>query len=170
MAFFEQIKDMARSASEKTEALAKTVGEKAEATMEIQKLNAAIEKHEALMREHYAKIGEEMYKHYVEVGKAPEHLVDNFAVVAASMAEVNDLKNKIADIKAGKLGSNIPKTTCPACQKEILASAKFCHECGAPVTKEKPSVMEEVKKEIQETEKIYKEAHAEAMAVEEYPR
>lgn len=170
MAFFEQIKDMAKSASEKTEALAKTVGEKAEATMEVQKLNAAIEKHEARIREHYEKIGEDMYKHFVEVGKAPEHLVDNFAVVAASMAEVNDLKNKIADIKMGKSGCDIPKTTCPACHKEILASAKFCHECGAPVAKEKPSIIEEVKEEIQEAEKVYKEAHEEALTAEEYPR
>ena len=169
MEIFEQIKDMAKSASEKTEAIAKTVGEKAEATMEIQKLNAAIEKAEARIREHYAKIGEEMYKHYVEVGKTPEHLVDNFAVVAASMAEVNDMKNKIAEIKMGKGGCDIPKTTCPACQKEIIANAKFCHECGAPVAK-KPSVMEEVKEEIAETKKIYAEAHAEALAVEEYPR
>lgn len=169
MAFFEQIKDMAKSAGEKTEAIAKSVGEKAEATMEIQKLNNAIEKHEARIREHYVKIGEDMYKHFVEVGKAPEHLVDNFAVVAASMAAVNDLKNKVAEIKMGKAGCDIPKTTCPACQKEILASAKFCHECGAPVAK-KPSIMEEVKEEIKETEKIYAEAHAEALATEEYPR
>mgnify|MGYP003440482621 FL=1 len=30
--------------------------------------------------------------------------------------------------------------------------------------------MEEVKEEIAETKKIYAEAHAEALAVEEYPR
>ncbi len=169
MAFFEQIKDMAKTAGEKTEAIAKTVGEKAEATMEIQKLSNAIEKAEARLREHYAKIGEEMYKHYVEVGKTPEICADNFAIVAASMAEVNEMKNKIAEIKMGKGGCDIPKTTCPACQKEILASAKFCHECGAPVVK-KPTIMEEVREEINETKKIYAEAHAEAMATEEYPR
>lgn len=169
MAFFEQIKDMAKTAGEKTEALAKSVGEKAEATMEIQKLKNCIEKHEERMREHYEKIGEAMYKHYVEVGKAPEHLVDNFAVVAASMAAVNDLNKQIADIKVNKLGEDIPKTTCPACKKEILATSKFCHECGAPVEK-KPGFMQELKKEMKETEKIYAEAHAEALATEEYPR
>lgn len=169
MAFFEQIKDMAKTASEKTEALAKTVGEKAEATMELQKINSAIDKAEGRLREHYAKIGEEMYKHYVEVGKAPERCADNFALVAASMAEVNELKNKAAQIKMDKLGCDIPKTTCPSCHQEILANAKFCHECGAPVAK-KPSIMEEVKHAIQEDEKIYKEAHEEALAAEEYPR
>ena len=169
MEFFEQIKDMAKTATEKTEALAKSVGEKAEATMEIQKLKACIEKHEARIREHYAKIGEEIYKHYVDIGKAPEHLADNFAVVAASMAAVNDLHKQIADIKVNKLGEDIPKTTCPACKKDIIATAKFCHECGAPVAK-KPSLAEELKEEMKETEKLYAEAHAEALATEEYPR
>ena len=63
MEIFEQIKDMAKSAGEKTEAIAKTVGEKAEATMEIQKLNAAIEKAEARIREHYVKNKKKMYAH-----------------------------------------------------------------------------------------------------------
>ena len=169
MAFFEQIKDMAKTATEKTEALAKSVGEKAEATMEIQKLKSCIEKHEERIREHYAKIGEEIYKHYVEVGKAPEHLADNFAVVAASMAAVNDLHKQIADIKVNKLGEDIPKTTCPTCKKDIIATAKYCPECGVPVEK-KPSLAEEIKEELKETEKIYAEALAEALATEEYPR
>ena len=117
----------------------------------------------------YAKIGEEIYKHYVDIGKAPEHLADNFAVVAASMAAVNDLHKQIADIKVNKLGEDIPKTTCPACKKDIIATAKFCHECGAPVAK-KPSLAEEIKEEMKETERIYAEAHAEALATEEYPR
>ena len=169
MAFFEQIKDMAKTATEKTEALAKSVGEKAEATMEIQKLKSCIEKHEERIREHYAKIGEEIYKHYVEVGKAPEHLADNFAVVAASMAAVNDLHKQIADIKVNKLGEDIPKTTCLTCKKDIIATAKYCPECGVPVEK-KPSLAEEIKEELKETEKIYAEAHAEALATEEYPR
>ena len=111
MEIFEQIKDMAKTATEKTEALAKSVGEKAEATMEIQKMKACIEKHEALIREHYAKIGEATYKQYVELGKTPENLADNFAVVAASMAAVDDLHKQIADIKVNKLGEDIPKTT-----------------------------------------------------------
>lgn len=169
MEIFEQIKDMAKSAGEKTEAIAKTVGEKAEATMEIQKLNAAIEKAEARIREHYVKIGEKMYNHFVEAGNAPEHLVDNFAAVAASMAEVSELRKQVADIRMKKLCGALPKTTCPCCQKEILANSKFCHECGAPVEK-KPGVVEKLKEEMKETEKIYAEAHAEALAVEEYPR
>ena len=169
MEIFEQIKDMAKSATEKTEALAKSVGEKAEATMEIQKLKNSIEEHEERIRDHYAKIGEEIYKHYVDIGRAPEHLADNFAVVAASMAAINDLHKQIAAIKVNKLGEDIPKTTCPTCHKEIIATAKFCHECGAPVAKSQ-GIAKEIKEEMKETEKIYAEAHAEALATEEYPR
>ena len=96
-------------------------------------------------------------------------MADNFAVVATSMAAVDDLHKQIADIKVNKLGEDIPKTTCPTCHKEIIATAKFCPECGAPVAK-KPGLAEEIKNEIKETEKIYAEAHAEALATEEYPR
>lgn len=129
--------------------------------MELQKLNAAIEAAEARLREHYAKIGEEMYKHYVEVGKEPELCADNFALVAASMAEVNDLKKQMADMH---------KVTCPTCNEEILATAKFCHECGAPVVAKEHKLVEEIKDGYREVQKVYKEAHAEALAFEEYPR
>ncbi len=172
MAFFEQIKDMAKSAAEKTEDLAKSVGEKAEATMEIQKLSAALAKQQDVLDEHYKKIGEEMYKHYVEVGNAPEHLADNFAAVAASMSAMDDINKKIANIKVDKLGDGIPKKSCPVCGKEILATSKFCHECGAPLAKEekKETLGEELKDTIHKTEEVYHEAHAEALATEEYPR
>ncbi len=172
MAFFEQIKDMAKSAAEKTEGIAKSVGEKAETALEIQKLSDALATEQDVIDEHYKKIGAEIYKHYIEVGKAPENLADNFAVVAASMAAMDDINKKIAALKVDKLGDDIPKKTCPACGKEILATSKFCHECGAPVAKEekKETIGEEIKETIHQTEEVYKQAHEEALATEEYPR
>lgn len=133
--------------------------------MDKNKVLECIENHEKHLRDHYAKIGQAIYEHYVAVGNTPEHLVDNYATVAASMAAVSDLKKKLAELKA----TAAAKTTCPVCNKEILVCSNFCHECGAPVAK-KEGFLDKIKDGVHEAEKVYKEAHQEAMAYQEYPR
>ncbi len=177
MAFFEQLKDAAKVAAERTETFAKNVGERAEAALEVQKLSSAITKKQAVINDEYRKIGEYMYKSFAEAGSVPDDLLENCAAITAALAEIDVLTKKIAIIKTDKLTVNLPKITCPECGREVLATAKFCPECGAPINEnsnlasieaeiaeerqakaQKESAEEVVEADIVENEPVDKEA------------
>lgn len=151
MTFFNQIKDMAKAAAEKTEIIAKNVGEKAEAAIEIQKLSFEISKEQDFINQEYQKIGQKSYTVYsAEDAEIPEFLAENFANITESLNKIEQLNKKISAIKLDKLSINLPKITCPKCSHEILANAKFCPECGAQITeniKEEPVVEAEIVEE-----------------------
>lgn len=151
MALLDQIKDMARAAAEKTEVIAKSVGEKAEAALEVQKLSSAITKEQDIINKEYQKIGEHMYKALAEKGEVPEDLQESCAAITAAFAEIDVLNKKIAIIKAEKLSVNVPKMTCPECGQEVLATAKFCPECGHKIEANKD--LTEIKAQIEEEKK-----------------
>lgn len=147
MTFFNQIKDMAKAAAEKTEIIAKNVGEKAEAAIEIQKLSFEISKEQDFINQEYQKIGQESFAVYSpDADNVPGFLKEHFANITASLAKIEQLNKKISAIKLDKLAINLPKITCANCGKEILANAKFCPECGAqiPANAEEPAVEAEV--------------------------
>ena len=148
MAIFDQIKDIARAAAERTEVIAKTVGEKAEAALEVQKLSSAINKEQDIINKEYQKIGEHIYKQLAEEGQVPEDLQENCAAITAAFAAIDVLNKKIAIIKADKLSVNVPKITCPECGEEVLATAKFCPECGHKIENNKD--LADIKAQIEE--------------------
>lgn len=134
MTFFNQIKDMAKAAAEKTEIIAKNVGEKAEAAIEIQKLSFEISKEQDMINQEYQKIGQKSFSVYsAEAGNVPDFLTENFTNIITSLNKIEELNKKISAIKLDKLSINLPKITCPKCGREILANAKFCPECGAQI-------------------------------------
>lgn len=152
MTFFNQIKDMAKAAAEKTEIIAKNVGEKAEAAIEIQKLSFEISKEQDFINQEYQKIGQKSYTAYsAEGAEIPEFLAENFANITDALNKIEQLNKKISAIKLDKLSINLPKITCPKCGHEILANAKFCPECGAQITEnikeEEPAVEAEIVEE-----------------------
>lgn len=151
MAFFDQIKDMAKAAAEKTEVLAKTVGEKAEATIEVQRLSSAIAKEQDIINKEYQKIGEHVYKELAEKGEIPAELQESCAAITAAIGAIDVLNKKIAIIKTEKLTVNVPKITCPECGENVLATAKFCPECGHKIEANKD--LSDIKAQIEEERK-----------------
>ncbi len=158
MAILDQLRDMAKAAAERTNEMAKTVGEKAEAAMDVQKYSSLISKEQANLKKEYRKIGEAMYKKFAEEGAVPEEMQESCDAVTASLAKINVYNKKISIIKAEKLIVNMPRIMCPGCGREILATSKFCPECGTAI-KENENIAA-IKAEIEEERKAREAAKA----------
>ena len=139
MAFFDQIKDMAKAAAVKSEEFAKTVGKKAEAAMDMQKLSSEIDKKEHFIRDNYMQMGMEIYQKANAGEDVPEYLQEYCKLIAATQAEIDELQTKIDMIKQAEFGASPAKIPCPHCGAEILSSSKFCPECGGSLKQEKAS-------------------------------
>ena len=61
----------------------------------------------------------------------PDEFKEECEAIKASLAAIDDLKFKIANIKATAFNGDEPKTTCPNCGAAVGISAKFCSECGS---------------------------------------
>lgn len=149
MAIFDQIKDFAKAAVDKTGDIAKNVGEKAEAALEIQKLSSAISREQELISKEYKAIGEYVYSKCKEEGEMPEELQEHLEAIADAYSQIEILNKKIAQIKVDKFSGDIPRITCPTCGKAVVATSKFCPECGAKISEDEPEAAEpeEVKAE-----------------------
>lgn len=137
MAFFDQIKDMAKAAAVKSEEFAKTVGKKAEAAMDMQKLSSEIDKKEHFIKDNYMQMGMEIYEKAGAGEEIPEYLQEYCKLIDATQAEIDELQTKIDMIKQSEFGASPAKISCPHCGAEILASSKFCPECGGSLKQEK---------------------------------
>ena len=137
MAFFDQIKDMAKVAAVKSEEFAKTVGKKAEAAMDMQKLSSEIDKKEHFIKDNYMQMGMEIYEKAGAGEEIPAYLQEYCKLIDATQAEIEELQTKIDLIKQAEFGASPAKIPCPHCGAEILASSKFCPECGGSLKQEK---------------------------------
>ena len=137
MAFFDQIKDMAKAAAVKSEEFAKTVGKKAEAAMDMQKLSSEIDKKEHFIKDNYMQMGTEIYEKAGAGEEIPAYLQEYCKLIDATQAEIDELQTKIDMIKQEEFGASPAKIPCPHCGAEILASSKFCPECGGSLKQEK---------------------------------
>ncbi len=150
MTIFEQIRDMAKAAAEKTEIIAKNVSEKAEAALEIQKLSSEVSHEQNIINQEYQKIGSKIYQTFVDnKEEVPDFLQENFTSIKNASVNIEQLNKKISEIKLSKLSINLPKIVCPQCKNEILANAKFCPECGHAISAETDA--EAAPKEVKET-------------------
>ena len=139
MAFFDQIKDMAKAAAVKSEEFAKTVGKKAEAAMDMQKLSSDIDKKEHYIKDNYMHMGMEIYQKAAAGEEIPAYLLEYCKLIDATQAEIEELQTKIDMIKQAEFGASPAKIPCPYCGAEILSTSKFCPECGASLKQEKAS-------------------------------
>lgn len=137
MAFFDQIKDMAKAAAVKSEEFAKTVGKKAEAAMDMQKLSSDIDKKEHYIKDNYMQMGMEIYEKAAAGEEIPEYLQEYCKLIDATQAEIDELQTKIDMIKQAEFGASPAKIPCPHCGAEILSTSKFCPECGGSLKQEK---------------------------------
>lgn len=131
MALLDKIGEFAKIAANKTEEITKTIGEKAEAALEIQKLTSLVGKEESKIESTYKKMGKMVWEKSQNCDCLPDEFKKECEAIKASLAAIDDLKFKIANIKATAFNGDEPKTTCPNCGAAIGISAKFCSECGS---------------------------------------
>ncbi len=131
MALLDKIGEFAKIAANKTEEITKTIGEKAEAALEIQKLTSLVGKEESKIESTYKKMGKMVWEKSQNCDCLPDEFKEECETIKASLAAIDDLKFKIANIKATAFNGDEPKTTCPNCGAAVGISAKFCSECGS---------------------------------------
>lgn len=131
MALLDKLGEIVKTAATKTEEITKTIGEKAEAAMEIQKLTMLVNKEESKIESTYKKIGKMVFAKSHTCDSMPEVFKEECDAIKASLAEIEELKFKISSIKATAFNGDEPKVSCPNCGAAVGVSAKFCSECGA---------------------------------------
>lgn len=131
MALLDKIGEFAKIAANKTEEITKTIGEKAEAALEIQKLTSLVGKEESKIESTYKKMGKMVWEKSQNCDCLPDEFKEECEAIKASLAAIDDLKFKIANIKATAFNGDEPKTNCPNCGAAVGISAKFCSECGS---------------------------------------
>ena len=132
MALLNKLGEIVKSAAEKTEELTKTLGEKAEAALEIQRLNSQFNKFEA---------GEEI----------PEEFKEHCTAISEALTKIDEHKVAIAKIKATAFAGEEPKTSCPSCGAQVTLNSKFCGECGGKMPVHEPEPVEEEAAPLTET-------------------
>lgn len=131
MALLDKIGEFAKIAANKTDEITKTIGEKAEAALEIQKLTSLVGKEESKIESTYKKMGKMVWEKSQNCDCLPDEFKEECEAIKAGLAAIDDLKFKIANIKATAFNGDEPKTTCPNCGAAVGISAKFCSECGS---------------------------------------
>lgn len=170
MALLDKIGEFAKIAANKTEEITKTIGEKAEAALEIQKLTSLVGKEESKIESTYKKMGKMVWEKSQNCDCLPDEFKEECEAIKASLAAIDDLKFKIANIKATAFNGDEPKTTCPNCSAAVGISAKFCSECGSktePVETAKTVEAEVVSENVEH--KTEAEAEVEVITEETKP-
>ena len=115
MALLNKLGEIVKSAAEKTEELTKTLGEKAEAALEIQRLNSQVNKERGKISDTHKKIGEIMWAKFEAGEEIPEEFKEHCTAISEALTKIDELKIAIAKIKATAFAGEEPKTACPNC-------------------------------------------------------
>ena len=132
----------------------KDVTKKAKELAEIAKLTGQIAEKEESVKGAYIELGKYVYDTQKE--DAPEEVTEKFAVIDATVEEIDHLKKEIRRLKG--------RQECPDCGKEVSYSAAFCSYCGAKLPEPEP---EEVVEEGDVTEVTEEAAAPETAPAEE---
>ncbi len=132
----------------------KDVTKKAKELAEIAKLTGQIAEKEESVKGAYIELGKYVYETQKE--DAPEEVAEKFAVIDATVEEIDHLKREIRRLKG--------RQECPDCGKEVSYSAAFCSYCGAKLPEPEP---EEVVEEGDVTEVTEEAAAPETTPAEE---
>lgn len=142
MALLDKLGEIVKSAAEKTEEITKTLGEKAEAALEIQRLNSQVNKERSKISDTHKKIGEVLWAKFEAGEEIPEDFKEHCTAISDGLTRIDDLKIAIAKIKATAFAGEEPKTVCPSCGAQVVLGAKFCGECGSKMPVHEPEVVE----------------------------
>ena len=132
----------------------KDVTKKAKELAEIAKLTGQIAEKEESVKGAYIELGKYVYDTQKE--DAPEEVAEKFAVIDATVEEIDHLKKEIRRLKG--------RQECPDCGKEVSYSAAFCSYGGAKLPEPEP---EEVVEEGDVTEVTEEAAAPETAPAEE---
>lgn len=125
----------------------KDVTKKAKEIAEIARLTGQIAEKEEAVKGAYIELGKYVYESQKE--DAPEEVAEKFAVIDATVEEIESLKREIRKLKG--------RQECPDCGKEVSYTAAFCSYCGAKLPEPEP---EEVVDEGEVTEVTEEAAEA----------
>jgi len=129
--------------------IAKNVGDKANDTIEITKLNAKIVSEKAAITDLYKKLGEFYYEKHAQGEAVSPDAEELFAAVDASNKLIEEAKAQIESIKAesapiipvsAEPAAEAPQqgAVCPACGSINSADTKFCSQCGTKMEQSAP--------------------------------
>ena len=148
MAIFDKIGEIAKIAANKTEEITKTIGEKAEAAMEIQKLTSLVSKEESKIESTYKKMGKMVWEKSQTCDCLPDEFKAECEAVKASLAAIEDLKFKISNAKtveAEVVGEGAEHKTEAEAEVEVITPEAKPEEEEKPA--EEPAKTEEAKPE-----------------------
>lgn len=104
---------------------AKSVGERTDEFIAIQKLRSQQSSLESEVKKNYRSIGEMVYQKFV----AGEAYSEEIAEVCR---EIMQLQSEIAECKE-TIASKKGQIICPACGSNAPREAEFCMKCGSPI-------------------------------------
>lgn len=124
---------------------------KAEAALEIQRLNSQVNKERGKISDTHKKIGEIMWAKFEAGEEIPEEFKEHCTAISEALTKIDELKIAIAKIKATAFSGEEPKTACPNCGAQVTLNAKFCGECGGKMPVHEPEIVQEEQAPLTET-------------------
>lgn len=107
---------------------ARTVGEKTDDFIAVQKLRSHQASLENQVRKGYRDIGTIVYQKFVDGEPYCEEIADICGEIMTYQCQIAECKEKIADKKG--------RVICPACGADAPKEADYCMRCGSPIPKE----------------------------------
>lgn len=135
---------------DKLNSIAKNVGDKANDTFEITKLNAKIVSEKSAITDLYKKLGEYYYEKHARGEAVSPDAEELFAAIDASNRNIEEARAQIEAIKADPAAPIVvvPEATvqdetqqgavCPSCGSINGVETKFCSQCGTKLEQSAP--------------------------------
>lgn len=121
--FFEKLKHGAGKFKKNAAKVTKQVVRKTNDAVSQTKLNFAINETENKISEIYEEMGRSVYRDYLKNGNAGDAMLESCHQIDKLLAEVNDLKEKVAELKQS--------VKCRNCGEFNKNGSSYCSKCGA---------------------------------------
>ena len=138
---FEKIKFGAKKVKKGAKQVTKQVVRKTNDAVSHTKIRFAINETEGKVTELYEEIGRAVYGEYLKTGETSEDMLDRCVRIDKLFEEVDDLKEKLAELKQS--------VKCPNCGEYNKNGSLYCSHCGAAIDYTEDADAEE---EIEKTE------------------
>ena len=120
--FFDKLKSGAGKFKKSAEKVTKQVVRKTNDAVSQTKLSFAINETENKISEVYENIGRAVYREYLASGEAGESMIEDCKQVDKLLAEIDDLKEKVAELKQS--------VKCKGCGEYNKNGSVYCSKCG----------------------------------------
>ena len=126
--FGKVVLEKAEVVTKKTGEVVEVVAQKAEKTVEVQKIKGKISNMERINDKDYKRIGKMVCQKFKKGDESMAVFAEICEAIAQREEDILALKKEIADIKGMEL--------CPKCSAYVDANAKFCPNCGEKTKKD----------------------------------